>query len=168
MVIAIKKILVWVVLSLILTGCTQEEDYSIYPDHFAEILKTYDLEEIDREKSLESEIIYRCYVTSDQTYYFITSTFGYEEDMLIGIEMTSKSVIAVDILFENESLKYGEYVTEEWFTSRFIMPLTGKMKLVKKEKLEDNEVIAITGATITSKGVLDAVNDCIDKMEDLK
>lgn len=163
-----KRITLLIVICLVLSGCSQVEDYTIYPDHFGEILKTYDANGLEREKAYESETIYRCYETKDQAYYFITNTFGYEEDMLIGVKMTNDAVLAVEILFENESLKYGEYVTEEWFTSRFIMPLTGQMKLVKKEKLEDNEVIAITGATITSKGVLDAVNDCIHKMEDLK
>jgi Na+-translocating ferredoxin:NAD+ oxidoreductase RnfG subunit len=163
-----KKIVLLMVfiISLGVTGCQNEIDYSVYPDHFAQILKGYDEEYLEREDAYETEDIYRCYQLGNQEYYFITRTWGYEEDMLIGVKMNQGAVLTVDILFENESDKYGEYVTEDWFLERFIMALQGEMVLVKKQKTHDNEVVAITGATITSQGVMDGVNGCITIMED--
>lgn len=151
-----------------LSGCHESLDYSGYPDHFAVILESYDGTYHDREPNFESEDIYRCYHLENGQFYFITKTWGYEEDMLIGVKMTQDAVQGVDILFENESDKYGEYVTEDWFLDRFVMPIQGKFFLVKKQKIYDDEVVAITGATITSQGVLDGVNACIAIMEDVE
>lgn len=157
-----KNVVVMIVIGLfILTGCKKEVDYSIYPEHFGQVIREYDDRYQNRDESKENEDIYRCYMIDDEKNYFLTKTWGYEEDMLLGVEMTDHAVLDVDILYENESDKYGEYVTEDWFLERFLMDELVILELVKKQKAQDNEVVAITGATITSQAVLDGVNGCI-------
>lgn len=163
-------ILIIYVISMV--GCQKKEkliDYSIYPDVFkSEIEKADQMhQQANRLIELETDTIYRCY-KEDQNYYFITSTYGYEEDMLIGVSVSSTRIEKISILYENESEDYGEYVIESWFLDRFIMPTPTNIKLVKRKKSHENEVIAITGATITSQAVVDGVNKCIEKVEDLK
>jgi len=162
-----KKVLLLVLfLCFSLIACDMVADDSGIPEHFLMILDSYDEQYQNRESSYETDEIYRCYNLEDQQYYFITKTTGYDEDMLIGVLMKSEAILSVDILYENESDKYGEYVTEDWFLERFVMDLTDKLELVKMKKNNDNEVVAITGATMSSQGVLDAVNKCITIMED--
>lgn len=163
-----KKISLILVLSISLLGggCSNAIDYSIYPEQFGSILMDYDTQYDKPLESYETEDIYRCYELDDGSFYFITKTWGYEEDMLLGVKLSEEKVLAVDILFENESDKYGEYVTEDWFLDRFVMELPEEIECVKKQKDTDNQVVAITGATVTSQAVVDGVNGCIMRMED--
>lgn len=162
----VKLIISIVMIFMMVQGCDQKVDYDLYPAHFSEILRSLDDTYSQRASLYETKEIFRCYQLEEKSYYFVTVTKGYEEDMLIGVKMNEEAIEAVEILYENESEKYGEYVTESWFLDRFVMPFEGKFKLVKKSKKENNEVVAITGATITSQFVMDAVNRCIVIMEE--
>ena len=153
------------------------QEYTHIPEHFSLILDEQDQVYETRIKELEDEDIYRCYKVSDSELCYIIRTYGYEEDMLVSVEIEADilegendgvSVQKVGVLFENESVKYGEYVTEDWFLDRFIMAIDEPIELVKHKKSQSNEVIAITGATITSQAIVVAVNKCIEKTEGKK
>jgi electron transport complex protein RnfG len=168
--VVMKKVLLLTILLLCLSlsGCQKDVGDLNIPEQFFTMIDTYDGQYQNRESTYETEDVYRCYQLDDQQYYFITKTDGYKEDMLIGVLVKSESVLNVDIIYENESDKYGEYVTEDWFLERFVMDVSNEMVLVKMKKEHDNEVVAITGATMSSQGVLDAVNKCISIMEEKK
>ncbi len=121
-----------------------------------------------RQRTLETADIYRCYRCADASHFFLVRADGYEEDMLIGVNMDKYSIFGVDVLYENETEDYGAYITSDWFLDRFIMRRPEKVKLVKRKKENEDEVIAVTGATISSQAVVDAVNKCLLTMEEKK
>ena len=145
------------------------------PVKFAQLIN--DFEEIKFEntqivvKNLRDNI-YRQYMMTPDFYGFIVGTMGYEEEMLVYIELEYLNdfiqVNHVEILYENETDGYGDYVVEPWFLDRFKQVMSKEIQLVKRKKTKDNQVIAITGATITSEAIVTALNNCRQIMEDSK
>lgn len=144
------------------------DPYENIPEQFAEIIKVIDQDYESRNIELEDEVIYRCYEINETDRMYIVRTGGYEEDMLISVTMNDMNILKVGVLYENETDKYGEHVHSDWFLDRFLLSNSQPIVLVKRKKSHENEVIAITGATITSQAVVDAVNKCIDKTEGKK
>jgi len=119
-----------------------------------------------RNEDLEGGDVLRSYVLNNGEKLFLVQAQGYEEDLLLSVHMDNESIIKVNVLYENESEDYGEYVTSDWFLERFEMKIPSEIKLVKRKKSNDNEVIAITGATNTSQAVVGAINKCINIREE--
>lgn len=96
----------------------------------------------------------------------VTSTEGYSGDiqLTVGIEMKSKSnkvgeVCGIDFLSINETPGLGMNAKDESFISQFY----GKSEVlaVSKNAVSENQIDAVSGATITSEAVTDAVNAAI-------
>lgn len=148
---------------------------SITPSKYETIIKDFEDELIESPKIIVDNLnnnVYRQYKINDDTFGFIADAPGYEDNILVYVELSHryKGIVIheVKILYENETDGYGDYVVEPWFLDRFKQVLTTNLKVVKRKKTNDNQVIAITGATITSETVVNAVNDCRQIMEDSK
>lgn len=145
------------------------------PDKFESIISDFENDKFEDTKVIMDNLknlVYRQYMLTPDNYGFILGTMGYEEEMLVYIEAeyVDSSIIInlVEVLYENETDGYGDYVVEPWFLDRFKLSLTREITLVKRKKTEEHQVIAITGATITSEAIVDAVNECRQIMEDSK
>jgi Na+-translocating ferredoxin:NAD+ oxidoreductase RnfG subunit len=83
--------------------------------------------------------------------------------VLVLIDISTGVVDRVKVLKHHETEDYGGYVTEDWFVGRFAgKDVTTNLQLVKKAVQDDDDVVAITGATYTSQAVVDAVNMCLE------
>ena len=101
----------------------------------------------------------------------IISVKGYHEQiiMFLALDMTKGKIDVLDIIQENESLDYGGYISEEWFLSRFKgKDIDLKLKLVKMSAKEPQEVVAVTGATISSRAVVDGVNEALENYKEIR
>ncbi len=99
-------------------------------------------------------------------YIFTTSAKGYGGDInvMTGINKDGK-IIAVKILSAaDETPGLGGNVTKNSFYSQFANK-TSDFELVKNSKTNDNQVIAVTGATISSTAVKTAVNNAFELYE---
>lgn len=101
-------------------------------------------------------------------YIFVTSAKGYggEISVMTALDVNGK-VIEVSILdAANETPGLGQNVTKESFYSQF----KGKTKGIEVVKggvtTKDNEINAVTGASISSKAVRDAVDKAISQFEE--
>lgn len=149
---------------MIFVGCVKNNQVFV-PEHFQEMVKLYDAMGYQRLSAFETGDVYRCYLTDTCTIGVIQSVEAYEEPMLIWVTLDEVMVKEVEILYENESEDYGDYVSERWFLDRLLLPVEKPLLLVRYRKEEGNEVIAITGATITSRSVVMAVNRSIEILE---
>lgn len=93
----------------------------------------------------------------------VTTTEGYKDDiqLSVGIEMVSKStkngeICGIDFLSINETPGLGMNVKDEEYIGQYI----GKQVelIVSKNAVSDNQIDTVSGATITSEAVTDAVN----------
>jgi Na+-translocating ferredoxin:NAD+ oxidoreductase RnfG subunit len=139
-----------------------------FENRFEEILKEYDSQESVRMKGLESESVLRAYDLEADHFNFLVATQGYEDILLLKVILDHERVNDVQVLYHDETEDYGTYVVEEWYLSRLMIPYVGPLKSVKYRKNSPEEVIAITGATITSDAVVAGINLCIEQMEGFK
>ncbi|AYE33188.1 RnfABCDGE type electron transport complex subunit G [Clostridium septicum] len=90
-------------------------------------------------------------------------------DFVVAISKDDK-VSGVKVLAHSETPGLGAKITEDKFTSRFKdKSAKGYLEVVKKSTVKDSELEAISGATISSKAAVSAVNDAIKfYMENIK
>ena len=85
--------------------------------------------------------------------------------MIVGVDNDLK-VTGVEIISQSETAGLGAKCTEDGFKAQFV----GKTEniAVTKNGAKDNEIDAITSATITSKAVTKGVNDAISVVKEAK
>ncbi len=94
-------------------------------------------------------------------YVVVNTEKGYGGDMSImtGVDLDGK-VTGVNILSHSETAGLGANATSENFRNKFIGLIGGIT--VSKDKPGENSIDALTGATITSRAVVRAVNAAIE------
>lgn len=94
-------------------------------------------------------------------YVVVTVEKGYGGDISVmtGVDLEGK-VTGVDILSMSETAGLGANASKESFLNQFVGKILGME--VTKDAPAENEIKALTGATITSKAVTKAVNAAIE------
>lgn len=98
---------------------------------------------------------------------FEVSTKGFSTGLNLMIGITKDGVISgVDILSHGETPGLGANAGEKWkdqpkWVSQFT-DKSGEVNVIKGDSPKDNEIQAITGATITSEAIAKAVNTASD------
>lgn len=96
-----------------------------------------------------------------------TKGYGGNIELLVGIFSDSK-VAGIKVLNHSETPGLGAKAAESDFQNRFIdKKAEGKLTVVKEKTTSDDEVQAISSATITSKGVVNGVNLAIEIYNDV-
>ncbi len=85
--------------------------------------------------------------------------YGGDISVMTGVDINGK-VTGVNILSHAETAGLGAKAAEQSFRDRFIGLVSGIT--VSKDKAGENSIDAITGATITSRAVVNAVNAAIE------
>ena len=113
--------------------------------------------------------VYNAVDSHDATigYAVMVSTGGYGGEMLltVGIDRELK-VTGIDVISHSETPGLGAKCTSDEFKSQFIGKSEG-IEVVKKEA-GDNEIDAISSATITSKAVTNCVNSALSAVSILQ
>lgn len=101
-------------------------------------------------------------------YVFVTSARGYGGDISVmtGVDAEGK-ITGVQLLESNETPGLGQRAAEESFRSQYTGK-SGELSAVKGSASGENEIGAITGATITSRAVTEAVNEALAHYETVK
>lgn len=87
--------------------------------------------------------------------------FGGLIEMMVGITADGK-IGGIKILSLSETPGLGANATKESFSGQFKDKDAESLEVVKMEASSDNQIEAITGATITSRAVTNGVNQAID------
>ena len=92
------------------------------------------------------------------------STKGYAGEIKVMVGINNEgTVTGIKILSQGETPGLGANSTQPSFYGQFEDKQTGKeLAVVKSTPTGENEIQAITGATITSKAVTSAVNSAVD------
>lgn len=124
------------------------------------------------EECENGEITYYAAINGGKTaaYIFTESSKGYGGDVsgmtAIKPDGTVAGVAILDVSGETPGL--GQNAAKESFFSQYIGLKKGVSVLKNGAKAENNEVDAVTGATITSTAVTRAVNKALDDFEKVK
>ena len=103
-------------------------------------------------------------------YAFIGEGGGYqgEIEVMIGMNPQLTETKGIEILESVETPGLGAKITSNWFKNQFkklnVLPFINLIKGKKPE--ESNQIQAITGATISSRAVVDILNKTIKEVEE--
>ena len=136
---------------------------SEYEKQFNNIVKHYDMKYDKRFENLETQDILRVYELENSQTGYIVASQGYKDIILMFVVLNRKEVKEVKILYHNETRDYGGYVEKEWFLNRLLVSSSSKLQTVIMKKENPNDIVAITGATITTDAVVNGINKCIEK-----
>ena len=93
----------------------------------------------------------------------LVSSSGYGGDISIALGVKSDGTLsAMTVVSMSETAGLGAKCTSDAFTSQFSGIKAEKIEYVKDGKDADNEIDAISGATITTRAVTDAVNEGLE------
>lgn len=104
-------------------------------------------------------------------YTFTTKAKGYGGDIevMTGISHTTNAVSGVVILSQNETPGLGANAVNESFTNQYLQNLEfDNFLVVKNQPPNSGEIQALTGSTITSQAVTDAVNEALSIYNQIK
>ena len=89
---------------------------------------------------------------------------GYNEKivMFLNIDLENEKITDLEIIKENETPHYGGHIKEDWFENRFKGKAANlKLEIVKMFAKKPPEVVAVTGATISSSAVVKGVSQLL-------
>ncbi|MBU5454057.1 RnfABCDGE type electron transport complex subunit G [Caproiciproducens sp. MSJ-32] len=88
---------------------------------------------------------------------------GFHGDIDFAIAISEDEITGLKVMAHNETPGLGAKITEVEFTERFRnKPIKEYLKLVKVEPSSDNEVQAVTGATVSSTATINGINEVIE------
>ena len=92
-----------------------------------------------------------------------TSPSGYGGDVKVAVGVSNKdnSITGFTVLFHSETAGLGAKATEDEFKSQFIGKSANGINYTKTGASSDSEIDALSGATITSNAVCEAVNSAL-------
>lgn len=96
---------------------------------------------------------------------------GYNDKivMFLNIDLETEKITNLEIIKENETPHYGGHIKEEWFENRFQGKAANlKLEIVKMSAKKPPEVVAVTGATISSSAVVIGVNEALINYQKIK
>ena len=113
--------------------------------------------------SLYYPAVKRAYDIDGKTCAYIVSCVGYNGpiEVLAAIDKND-CLIGIQILNHEESMDYAEHIEKDWFLNRFKnLPINKYLNLVVLDKENPEDIVQVTGATISSQAVVNAVNAAI-------
>ena len=107
----------------------------------------------------EVHVVYQDNIPKGVIYMVEPSGYNGKIQLLVGIDIADKKITAIKILSQSETPGLGSQAKESFFRDRFQGKSTvNPLEVVTKEPVGENQVLAITSATITSKAVISGVN----------
>lgn len=139
--------------------------YSIIYDNYRNILEDYSYDNLDRLREYEDDRTIRVYKINDGGILQIINMMGYNDLITILVEINNKEINNVEIINHSETEDYAGYITEDWFLKRLQVSTEKRLEVVKMSKKNENEIVAVTGATISTNSIVKGLNFCIKKYE---
>lgn len=91
--------------------------------------------------------------------------YGGEIDLMVGVDMNF-NLTGIKVVSNSETAGLGAKCTEESFSEQFKGKST-PVSVIKNGEPQNNEIVAITGATITSSAVTDGVNAAVSAIKEI-
>ena len=93
--------------------------------------------------------------------------FGDRIELLIGLDAELSTITGLYVLDQKETPGLGDAIASERFCSQFSgKPTREPLTVTKSDPKTDNEILALTGATISSESVSAIVNDAIANLKE--
>jgi electron transport complex protein RnfG len=91
--------------------------------------------------------------------------FADKIELLVGLSVDLSTITGMDVLSQKETPGLGNFIDEEDFRKQFAgKPATKPLLVVKTDPVGDNDIRALSGATISSQSVADIINKAIENL----
>ena len=118
-------------------------------------------EALTKDRSAKFPAVSKIASTESGLYGFICQPIAYNGPITLALVIDGKSGLSLgmQILKQEETEQYVRDMENSWFTDRF----TGKnaaeyLRLARLEAKSEQDIVCITGATVTTEGVINGVN----------
>lgn len=129
-----------------------------------EQITTVELRNDAAQKYPAVEKMFKVVTEEAERYVFVVSPVGYRApiNMMVAIDAEKNDVMGIKVMQHDETPGYAEWLTEAWFIDRFKgKSVDNYLKRAILEAEESNEIIQITGASVTTQAVLNGVNSAM-------
>ncbi|MDD3297149.1 MAG: FMN-binding protein, partial [Candidatus Omnitrophica bacterium] len=100
-------------------------------------------------------------------YAFVAEGQGYQGTIkiLTGLDTSLENLLGIEILESVETPGLGQRINDEDFRKQFInLKVSSHIECVKSDTSDENQIKAITGATVSSRAVVNILNEEIEKI----
>ncbi len=101
---------------------------------------------------------------------FVATGAGFADKikLVIAVDAKCEKFLGFKVLSSNETPGFGDRIKEDYFGDQFKKAPAGELQLVKTGNPEtiDSEIVAISGATVSSEAVVKIFNTYIDKVKE--
>ena len=102
---------------------------------------------------------------------FICQGKGFADNvqLLVIVDSEFEKMVGYGVLYSVETVGYGDQIRLSYYKDQFTGAPAGEFQLTKigDDKIIDSEIVAITGATITSQAVVDMFNVFIPQIKEV-
>jgi len=115
--------------------------------------------------------VYRAQDANDQcvgwTFNAAGSGFSGPIELVVCVDAGFEKIAGFNVLLSTETVNYGDRMKEDEFRDQFVGAPAGELKLsITGDRGEkDATIISISGATISSEAVVDAMNDAVTQIK---
>jgi electron transport complex protein RnfG len=128
---------------------------------------------ISNEKGVTAEIdVYKALDDSGKTigFTFVASGSGFADEikLVIAADENCQKLFGYQVLKSNETPGFGDKIKDPFFSSQFVGAPAGSFELIRTGNAEiiDSQIVAISGATISSTAVVDIFNTYINAVKE--
>lgn len=88
-------------------------------------------------------------------------------ELVIVVDQSCQKILGYGVLVCNETPGFGDKIKDSYFKNQFTDIPFGNLSLAKSgdDSIKDDQIIAISGATISSQGVVNIFNNYLDKIK---
>ena len=96
------------------------------------------------------------------------SGFADKIELVVAVDKDFETLAGFDVLLSNETPGYGDQIKESYFRNQFAGAPAASLSLASMGNLEkiDEEIVAISGATVSSTGVVETINHYVAKIKE--
>lgn len=93
--------------------------------------------------------------------------FADKIELVIAVDGAFDKIIGYSVLSSNETPGFGDQIAFDYYRQQFMAAPVGTLNLLKKgdDKKIDNDIIAISGATVSSTAVVDIFNNFLEQIK---
>jgi len=139
-------------------------------EHFLEVAGKIEIE--GRRGRKEQITIYKAIADADKCvgWSFTVGGSGFEDriELVVAVDAAFEKLAGYDVLVSNETPGFGDQIKHDYYRSQFKGAPVGRLELKTTGDASkiDSEIIAISGATISSEAVVEILNDSVVQIKE--
>ena len=89
-------------------------------------------------------------------------------EMVVAVDKDFQKIMGLDVLSSSETPGFGDRIKSDWYREQFAGAPADRLALVKvaDPAVKDAQIVALTGATVSSQAVVDIFNTFLTQIKD--